>query len=114
MPHLRLSLSTNTILDRNTSPGIVLGSQIKWSFGAFSPGAPKNGLSQERAYAVMSLVLSGAKHYLGHAETKMASGSNWNPDDLVFRSRAGNRLSLSNLRNRAFRRIKQRGRVSEA
>jgi integrase len=48
------------------------------------------------------------------SEAKIASGRVWNPVDLVFCTRAGNRPSLTNLRRRAFRRIKQRGGVPEA
>jgi integrase len=44
----------------------------------------------------------------------MASGGKWNPNSLVFCTRAGGRPSLTNIRKRAFRRIKQRGGVPEA
>ena len=46
-----------------------------------------------------------------HQELKLSTGGHWNPLDLVFVTSEGNRQSLTNLRRRMYRRLKERAGV---
>lgn len=89
--------------------------QVDFDKGTITVGETKTQAGMGRVIPLdVSLVQRLRKHHVRHAENKMASGGTWNPDDLVFCTRAGNRPSLTNLRRRTFLRVKRRGGVPEA